>query len=75
MRWTPDGIEYEADPRQAERLIRELSLEGAKTLGTPGVKPTNEQLANEEPLEARQCTPFRAIAARGNYLSVDIPET
>ena len=54
-----------------EKLIRELSLEGAKTLGTLGVKPTNEQLANEVPLDTRQCTPFRAIAARGNYLGHD----
>ena len=42
VRWTADGIEYEADPLQAEKLIRELSLEGAKVLGTPGVKPISE---------------------------------
>ena len=26
VRWTPEGIEYEADPRQAERTVRDLNL-------------------------------------------------
>ena len=57
VRWTNDGIKYEADPRQVETRIRDLSLEGAKSLGTPGVKPTNEQLANEQSSKERQCRP------------------
>ena len=40
IRWTPTGIEYEADPRQVERLFQELELEGEGVKGvvTPGVK-------------------------------------
>ena len=36
VRWTSKGFEYEADPRQAEHLVADLNLEGAKALGTPG---------------------------------------
>ena len=36
--WGQDGIEYEADPRQAERLVYECGMHGAKPMGTPGAK-------------------------------------
>ena len=39
VRWTTDGITYEADPRQHEKLIVELGLEGAKSVSTPVVRP------------------------------------
>ena len=38
--WYDDRIEYEADPRQAERLISECGLTGANPMGTPGAKVT-----------------------------------
>ena len=36
--WTADGVTYEADPRHAEILIRELGLEGSKSVTTPGAR-------------------------------------
>ena len=39
LRWTKTGLEYEADPRQAEKLIRDCELRGANAVTTPGVKP------------------------------------
>ena len=74
VRWTGEGIEYEADPRQGEKLIGALGLEGAKCLGTPGVKQTREMVDEDQPLERGKHTPFRAVAARGNFLSADRPE-
>ena len=74
VRWTPEGLEYEADPRQAEHLVADLNLEGAKTLGTPGCKPTAEQLLEDKPLPKAQETPYRAVSARANYLAADRPE-
>ena len=46
VRWTKDGLEYEADPRQGEKLLRDLKLEGegVKAAATPGVKANREQL-------------------------------
>ncbi len=75
VRWCSDGksqwLEYEADPRQAERLISDCGLDGSKPVATPGTRPTGEELDSDTPLEARLHTAFRGAAARGNYLSVD----
>ena len=42
VRWTTERLEYEADPRQHEKLLRDLKLdgEGVKPAASPGVKPT-----------------------------------
>ena len=74
IRWTPMGVEYEADPRQAERLILELGLEGAKSVGTPGVKLTKEVVDGDKDLADHKHTAFRGVAARGNYLAADRPD-
>ena len=74
IRWTTTGVEYEADPRQAERLVLELGLEGAKSVGTPGVKPTKEVVDGDKDLAEHKHTAFRGIAARGNYLAADRPD-
>ena len=76
VRWitTDDGkhaIEYEADPRQTERLVADCGLDGCKTVATPGTRSSGEELDADKPLEARLHTPFRGAAARGNYLSAD----
>ena len=37
LRYTPDGFEYEADPRQAEKLLEGLSLDSnCNMAATPG---------------------------------------
>ena len=73
-RWTDGGVEYEADPRQAERLVSDLGLEDAKRVGTPGVKQTFEMTSRDKPLAEEKHTAFKAIAARGNSLGPDRPE-
>ena len=71
IRWCGDRIEYEADPRQIERLVSECGLEGAKGVATPGVKPTFKQLEEATEIPAHLATAFRGAAARGNYLAAD----
>ncbi|HJM58771.1 MAG TPA: Ty1/Copia family ribonuclease HI, partial [Planctomycetota bacterium] len=71
IRWRPDGVEYEADPRQAERLIADCGLEGANPVGTPGVRASFKEVENDEALPQRLHTAFRSASARGNYLSAD----
>ena len=71
IRWCQDSVEYEADPRQAERLIAECGLEGSGALSTPGVKPTFQQLELDTELPAQLWTAFRGAAARANYLAAD----
>ncbi len=71
VRWCEDRIEYEADPRQVERLISECGLTGANSVATPGVKPTFQKLEEDVELPAHLNTAFRGAAARGNYLAAD----
>jgi hypothetical protein len=76
VRWTDAGLEYEADPRQTEKLLRDLKLGEAdtKALGTPGVKSTKEQFDADQPLAPDKSSPFRAVSARSNYLAMDRPD-
>ena len=47
--WTPDGIEWEADQRHAEIIIRQMGLKsGPKGVVTPGVRvPLDESKQDE----------------------------
>ena len=74
IRWTASGIEYEADPRQGEKIVNELGLLGASKSGTPGIKRTFEDAANEKDLPKEKHTAFRGVGARSNYLAADRPE-
>ena len=71
VRWTPRGIEYEADPRQVEKLLREIELEGANGAVTTGVKVLSHQVESENDLPEKEVTRFRALAAPANYLAAD----
>ncbi len=71
VRWTTEGVEYEADPRQAEKLIAECGLTGANTVATPGQRLAFAELEKDLPLENRLHTAFRGAAARANYLAAD----
>ena len=68
LRWTNDGIEYEADPRQIEKLLEGLHLdgEGVNTAATPGQKPLPKQLEKDQPLPESGHTDFRDLSARTN---------
>ena len=71
IRWTEQGLEYEADPRQAEKLIAECGLGESNTCATPGVRASFAELENDSPLDPKLHTAFRGAAARANYLSAD----
>ena len=72
IRWCKQSIEYEADPRQVERLIAECGLEGAKNVATPGVKASFAEIeAATAELPKPLHTAFRGAAARGNSLAAD----
>ena len=72
IRWTERGLEYEADPRQGEKLLHGLGLdEGTNGCATPGVKAQSEQVEAETLLSQKDVTPYRCHAARANYLAAD----
>jgi hypothetical protein len=73
VRCTKDGFEYEADPRHRRKILEAFGLEEySKGLSSNGKveDPAEEPL----PLEASECTRFRALAARVNYLAQDAPD-
>ena len=78
IRWTPKGLLYEADPRHAEQLVRDLERfgEGAvrAPLSAPGLKRDAEAVEEATPLGPEAVHEFRALAARANYLSMDRPD-
>jgi hypothetical protein len=75
LRWTAHGIMYEADPRHAEILAREVGAAGpaVRTPGTKGDKAKAGE-AEEELLDEAATRWFRSGAARANYLAMDRPE-
>ena len=50
VRWTPEGVVYDADPRQAGQLIGDLGMGGSKTVGTQGAEVTAEDLGADKDL-------------------------
>ncbi len=75
IRYTPTAIEFEGDQRHAEIIARELNVDGARSVSTPGSR--EDEKADEDkkkPLDANKATRFRQIAARANYLSMDRPD-
>ena len=71
IRWTDQGIEYEADPRQSEKLVTECGMAGTNSVATPGVRLSFDQLEKDTELPANLHTAFRGSAARANYLAAD----
>jgi hypothetical protein len=65
--WERDRITYEADPRHVEITIDQLGLKEAKPVNTPATKTEDDDTL----LEGEQCSVYRAIVARLNYLAQD----
>ncbi len=63
IRWTDRGIEYEADPRQAEKLVSECGMAGTNSVATPGVRVRFDQLEKDADLPENLHTAFRGSAA------------
>ena len=65
---------YEANPRHAEMIIRQLNLQNAKSVTTPAEKKkSSEVLASVglPPVTAEQTTLYRSLAMRAQFLAQD----
>ena len=78
------GVHLEADPRHAERVIKEMGVSDGKVSTVPGSKEeSRKQLQatdyGEDPepewLEGQEATRYRVVAATLNYLSADSADT
>ena len=83
IRWEAAGIIYEPDQRHAEMVVRELGLESAGSVFTPGTRVEHDAASaphgilgieleeDLEPMSAGHATQFRGFVARCNYLAQD----
>eukprot|EP00975_Prorocentrum_lima_P012527 2655994-Prorocentrum_lima.AAC.1 len=76
IRWTQSGYLYEADPRHAEQLARDVlsSADGARAVTFPGFKRGSADETAAPALSPLEAGRYRALAARANYLSMDRPD-
>ena len=61
--------EFEADPRHAQFILKNLSLEEAKEVNSPIVK---RDVHNDGELPSAQVTTYRSLTRRGAYLAQDL---
>ena len=54
LRYTPEGIEWEADPKQVTSLVAEFGMEDCSGVDTPGVKSEVEMKELAGLVEARE---------------------
>jgi hypothetical protein len=74
LRWTQGGLEYEADPRHAEIIVKALGVEKGTGVSTPGVKKKFGDPLDENKPDGGKAKEYRQIMARGNYLAQDRPD-
>ena len=87
IRWTPQGLLYEADPRHVEILLQQGGA-NLRAVSTPMVKTKTEKRRFEEEADIEDASEegmgeelteaevrwFRSLAARANYLAMDRPD-
>ena len=83
IRWTDCGLEFEPDQRHAEMVVRDLGLENANAVATPGTREdqalasvpviaTAVEIEDDSPLlNAEEAKLYRGVTARCNYLAQD----
>ena len=71
LEWRHDGLYYEADPRHAEIMVREMGVGSSAPVATPGVKTSVIPEEDDRILSPIEATKFRRVIARGNYLCQD----
>ena len=64
MTWHADRVEYEADPKQARRLLAECGLNGCgiMQMATPGAKTSYSEFDADIPVERSPHTRFKGSA-------------
>ena len=79
MRTTSSGWEYESDQHHAQVLVDELELAGKQldsSLGVDEVLNTENktEVDPSQPLRSDSATANRAVAARCDYIAVDLAD-
>ena len=75
IRVTPEGYEYEADPRRADLIVEQLKVGESKGVVTAGIDEISTSPEGEAVrLDEAKTWQYRSLAARGNYQAFDRPD-
>ena len=75
VRWKDWGIEYEADKRHRKVIIEYFGFnEKTKGLTGNGVSDLEDEDGEDDQVDGKDATAYRAVAARVNFLSQDCPD-
>ena len=74
IRWSQEGVQYEADSRHAEIVISEMLPQGAKPVATPYTSHGCSDRENSAELSRDEARKYRGLAARLNFLALDRPD-
>ena len=75
VRWTDEGIEFEADPKHRSLIMEAFGFkEGSRGLVRNGGGDEKEEEGDDEGMEEKEGTEFRGVAARMNFLGQDCPD-
>ena len=75
VRWTGNGIEFEADPKHRLMVMETFGFkEDSRGLVNNGEKDVKEEAGDDEDMEKKEGTEFRGVVARMNFLSQDCPD-
>ena len=76
VRWTEEGIEYEADPKHRKLIMEHFGFddESSPLVFNREKECRKEEAWEEQELPAEEATVFRGIAARAHFLSLDCPD-
>ena len=78
LKYTPSGITWQADPRHRKMILEHFGFnEQTKSVTKNGVKDESVEEGEEDPtsevLQKEEEQGFRALAARANYVAIDVP--
>ena len=76
VRWTKEGVEFEADRRHRNVLMDHFRFEeGAKGAGANGDKERKEEgKEDDDEMDKEEAKKFRGMVARMNYVAQDAPD-
>ena len=74
IRWTNEGIEYEATSKLVRKILETVGMTDCATVATPGVNAEEKGDRDDQSLLTDASKTYRQVAAMCNYLSQDRPD-
>lgn len=72
--WRRDGVEVKADPRHAEKIVKDMGLAPGSKGDSPGTD-VQEEGCGEKEMNSSDAKRHRGLAARANYVGLGRPDS